>query len=107
MVERITQMGILYESPEGNRRVFYSIKDAVFKLDFEFNATEIGRMAALGIGGFRDVKRVYRIETVRREVLEGVFTRGCRNFIPFDTNRKMVRREDILDIEDITLAQDL
>ena len=68
MVERITQMGILYESPEGNRRVFYSIKDAVFKLDFEFNATEIGRMAALGIGGFRDVKRVYRIETVRREV---------------------------------------
>lgn len=87
--------------------VFYSIKDAVFKLDFEFCATDIGRMAALGIGGFREVKRVYRIETVKREILEGVFMRGCRHFIPFDTNRKMVKRDNILDIEDITLAHDL
>ena len=39
--------------------------------------------------------------------MEGVFMRGCRHFIPFDTNRKMVKRDNILDIEDITLAHDL
>lgn len=107
MVEKITSMGILYESPEGERRVFYSAKDAMFKLDFQYSTTEIRRRAALGIGGFKEVKRVYRVETVKREVLEGVFMRGCGYFIPFDTSKRMVRRDFILDAEDITLAQDL
>ena len=107
MVEKVTSMGILYESPEGERQVFYSAKDAMFKLDFQYSTTEIKRLAALGIGGFKEVKRVYRIETVSREIIEGVFMRGCGYFIPFDTSRRMVRRDFILDIEDITLAQDL
>lgn len=107
MVEKITQKGILYESPEGERRLFYSAKDAMFKLDFEFRSRKIRGFAWCKRNGFREVTRVYRVETRKGDVLEGVFNDSCTSLIPFDESKKRVYMKDIVDIEDITLAQDL
>lgn len=104
MVEKITQKGILYESPEGEKRLFYSARDAMFKLDFEYRSRKI---RGLAWSRFREVTRVYRVETRKGEVLVGVFNSGCSSLAPFDKSKKKVYRKDIVNIEDITLAQDL
>lgn len=107
MVERITQMGILYESPEGEKRLFYSARDAMFKLDFEYRSRKIRGLVWSKRNGFREVTRVYRVETKKGDVLEGVFNSACSSLTPFDKSKKKVYRSDIVNIEDITLAQDL
>lgn len=107
MVEKITQKGILYESPEGERKVFYSAKDAMFKLDFEYRSRKIRGLAWSERNGFREVTRVYRVETKKGDVLEGVFNSACSSLTPFDKSKKKVYRSDIVNIEDITLAHDL
>lgn len=107
MVEKITQKGILYESPEGEKRLFYSARDAMFKLDFEYRSRKIRGLAWSRRNGFREVTRVYRVETRKGEVLVGVFNSGCSSLEPFDKSKKKVYIRDIVNIEDITLAHDL
>lgn len=107
MSVKVTERGILYESPEGARMVFYNAKDAMFKLDFKYTSGQIRGFAMLKRNGFREVTRVYRVETKKGEVLEGVFNRACSSLEPFDKSKKKVYMSNIVKIEDITLAQDL
>lgn len=107
MSVKVTAKGILYESPEGERSVFCDSRDAMFKLDFKYTSGQIRGFAMLKRNGFRFVTRVYRVETKKGQVVEGVFNDACTSLTPLEEGGKKVYMCNIVAIEDITLAQDL